>query len=303
MIKKIVLFLVLTFAGAITASAQEFQYFGIQGSWWHPEYAGEGFSVEEYGDGYMIAYWYTYGEMGEQMWLIGTGQRDGNTVTLEMFRTSGGVMADPSNNENVMEEVWGTVTLQINDCGHLDMNYETVTGETGGYSLIRLRPMPLAAGTCGAVEIAPEDDPPEVEPPPEEDPPEVEPAPEVTVQLQKLGPTGLWENVEYPFTGLAVINKTFYGNPQRITLFRFRLVVEQGQLVISSVSASEPSGISQPSVEGILPGMSFPEGSEVVFNLDSNVTGGVRVYPHYSVFVDGAGEIINLTVRLSTETL
>jgi hypothetical protein len=49
--------------------------------------------------------------------------------------------------------------------------------------------------------------------------------------------------------------------------------------------------------------MSFPQGSEVGFSLDSNMTGGARVYPHYSVFVEGYGEIVNLTVRLSTQTL
>lgn len=304
MLKKILLSLILTFAGALTASAQELHYIGIQGSFWHPEYAGEGFSVEEYGDGFMVAYWYTYGDMGEQMWLIGTGQRDGNTVELEMVRASGGVMADPSNPENVIEEVWGTVTLQINDCGHMNMSYETVTGETGGYPLIRLLSRPLAAGSCNAIVIETEDDPAEEEPPPEEEPPEEEdPATEVDIQLQKRGPTGEWVNVEYPFTGLAVINKSYVGNPQRITLFRFRIVVESGRLVIGGVSASEPTGIAQPTVEGILPGMSFPEGSEVVFDLESNLTGGERVYPYYNVHVEGVGEIINLTVRLSTESL
>lgn len=304
MLKKILLSLMLTFAGALTASAQELHYIGIQGSFWHPEFAGEGFSVEEYGDGFIVAYWYTYGEMGEQMWLIGTGQRDGNTVELEMRRTSGGVMADPSNHENVIEEVWGTVTLQINDCGHMDMNYETVTGETGGYPLIRLLSRPLAAGSCNAIVIETEDDPAEEEPPPGEEPPEEEdPAAEVSIQLQKRGPTGEWENVEYPFTGLAVINKSYIGNPRRITLFRFRILVEEGQLVFGSVSASEPTGISKPSVEGILPGMSFPEGSEVVFDLESNLTGGERVYPYYNVHVKGVGAIIDLTVRLSTESL
>ncbi len=49
--------------------------------------------------------------------------------------------------------------------------------------------------------------------------------------------------------------------------------------------------------------MSFPEGSEVVFDLESNLTGGARVYPYYNVHVEGVGEIINLTVRLSTESL
>lgn len=306
MFNKIFLALVLTFGGALTASAQEFQYIGIQGSWWNPEYTGEGFSVEEYGDGYMIAYWYTYGEMGQQMWLIGTGEREGNTVTLEMRRTSGGVMADPSNGDNVMEEVWGTVTLQINDCGHMDMSYETITGETGGYPLSRLLSRPHAAGSCSAIEIPPEEeDPPVEEEPPgeEEPPPEEDPTPVVEVTLQKWIATGTWVDVEYPFTGLAVINKDYIGDPGRITLFRFRIVVEEGELIIGAVSASDPSGISQPSVEGILPGMSFPEGSEVMFSLDSNLTGGARVYPHYSVFAEGVGEIVNLTVRLSTQTL
>lgn len=303
MLKKILLSLILTFAGALTASAQELQYIGIQGSFWNPEYAGEGFALEEYGDGFMVAYWYTYGDMGEQTWLIGTGQREGNTVVLEMVRTSGGVMADPSNHENVTEEEWGTVTLQINDCGHLDMSYEAITGETGGYPLIRLLSRPLAAGTCNAIVIETEDDPPEEEPPPEEDPPEEDPAADVSIQLQKRGPTGEWENIEYPFTGLAVINKTYVGNPKRITLFRFRILADKGKLVIGNVTASEPTGVAKPSVEGILPGMSFPEGSEVIFDLESNLTGGKRVYPYYNVHIEGVGEIVNLTVRLSTETL
>lgn len=313
MIKKILLSLILTFAAALTASAQEVHYIGIQGSWWNAEYAGEGFSIEEYDDGYMVAYWYTYGEMGQQMWLIGTGQRDGNTVELEMNRTSGGVMADPSNAQNVVEEAWGTVTLHFNDCAHMDMSYETVTGESGGYPLSRLLSTQLAAGACGGIVVEPEeedpppeDDPP-VEEPPEEDPPVEEPPEEepatLDIQLQKRGPTGQWENVDYPFTGLAVINKTYYNDPHRITLFRFRIVVQEGSLTIGNVHASEPSGIAQPSVEGILPGMTFPQGSEIVFDLDSNLTGGERVYPYYSVFVGEGVEIINLTVRLSTQTL
>lgn len=302
MIRKFLLALVLTLVGNVTASAQEYQYIGIQGSWWNHEYAGEGFSVEEYGDGFVIAYWYTFNSMGEQLWLIGNGERDGNTVVLEMLKASGGAMADPANPENVQEEVWGTVTLTINDCTHMDMTFESLEGDVGGYSITRLVPRPLAAGSCSAIFIDAPEPPPETDPPEEEEEPP-EPEETSTIRLQKRGPTGLWEDIEYPFTGLSVIHKTYLGDPDRISLFSFRVIAEEGNMVIGNISTSEPTGIAQPSVEGIRPGMSFPEGSVIGFTLDSNLTGGQRVYPYYNVHIEGVGEIVNLTVRLSTQTL
>lgn len=302
MFKKILLSLVLILVGGLPASAQEYHYIGVQGSWWNPEYAGEGFALEEYGDGFMIAYWYTYGTMGEQMWLLGTGQREGNTVVLDMVRTSGGIMADPSISERVDEEPWGTVTLEIVDCGHINMSYESLDGQSGGYSILRLLNKPLAAGSCNSIQVEePEEPPPVEEPPPEEEPPPQ--APVVSITLQKRSATGQWQDMDIPFWGLAVINKTYVGNPPRIDLFRFRIVVEEGELIIASVFTSEPTGISQPSIEGIRSGMKFPEGAEVTFTLESNLTGGERVYPYYSVHIEGVGQILDLTVRLSTQTL
>lgn len=304
MFKKLLLSIILLLAGGITASAQELQYIGIQGSWWNSDYAGEGFAVEEFGDGFMIGYWYTYGPAGEQMWLIGTGQREGNTIVLEMRRTSGGVMADPSSPDTVVEEVWGTVTLEVVDCGHLNMSYESLDGQSGGYPLLRLLNKPLAAGSCNAIEIeSPEEPPPEESPPEEPSPEEPPSAPEVTVTLQKRSATGVWEDVDIPFWGLAVIDKTYFGSPPRIDLFRFQLVVEKGEMIIGNIVASEPTGVGKPSVEGIRPGQSFPKGSVVSFRLESNLTGGARIYNYYGVHVVNLGQIVDLTVRLSTESL
>lgn len=291
----------LVLAGVVTASAQEYQYIGVQGSWWNVNFAGEGFAIEEYGDGFMIAYWYTYDEDGQQMWLLGTGEREGNTVVLDMVRTSGGSMADMGNPENVTEEPWGTVTLEIEDCSHINMSFESLSGLSGAYSLLRLLRAPLAAGSCNAIEVeAPE--PPETDPPVEDPPPEPPEAPPVTLRLQKRVGVSDWQDVDIPFTGLAVIHKSYSGNPPRISLFNFRLIAEGGEVTFGNVTASEPTGISEPSVEGISPGMSFPEGSIINFSLESNTTGGVRVYPFYNVWVEGYGEIVNLTVRLSTQS-
>lgn len=302
MLKKIALTLFLIMAGSVTASAQELQFIGVQGSWWNPSFAGEGFAIEEYGDGFVIAYWYTYDEDGNQLWLIGTGEKQGNTVELDMYSTDGGSLGDPDSSETVTETLWGYVTFDVEDCGHINMSYQSESGLSGGYQLMRLRSNPLAAGSCNAIELGGGPDDPD--PPPEEDPvPDEDPVPEINVTMQKLLPGGIWVDVDTPFTGLAVIHKSIDGSIPRIILFKLKITAEQGDVVIESFLASESTGVSYPSIEGLYPGMVIPEGTEAVFTLESNTTGGERVYPEYKLFLQDYGEAINLIVRLSTETL
>ncbi len=303
MFKKIALTMFLIFAGSLTAAAQEIQYIGVHGSWWNPDFAGEGFAIEEYGDGFVIAYWYTYTETGEQMWLIGTGQRQGNTVLLDMYRTEGGAIADPTASETLTESLWGTVSLEVENCGHINMTFSSFDGLTGGYHLLRLRNNPLAAGSCNAIELPEEEveEPPETDPP-EEEPPEEPPAPTVEITMQKQIAGGQWVDIEVPFWGLAVIHKTVGGSAPRLDLFRLRIEAVDGDVVIESFSANEPTGVAHPSIEGLWPGMRIPQGTEAVFTLESNTTGGARVYPYYSVFLQDYGQIVDLTVRLSTQS-
>lgn len=302
MLKKIALSLFLLMAGSLTAFAQEIQYIGVQGSWWNPDYAGEGFAIEEYGDGFVIAYWYTYDEAGQQMWLIGTGDKQGNTVELDMYRTEGGTLGSEESSENLIEELWGNVTLDVEDCARINMSYESLNGLSGGYQMMRLRSNPLAAGSCNAIEV-PGDEP---DPPPEDDPPPVDPPPEeptafFTIQKQLV--TGEWVDVATPFTGLAVIHKTVQANQDRLTLFRLRIVANEGDVVVESFSATESTGISQPTMPGMRAGLTIPEGTDSVFSLESNTTGGVRVFPEFHLHIQGYGEAINLIVRLSTQSL
>lgn len=303
MLRKIALILALTLGFSVTAPAQEFHYIGVQGSWWNGLYAGEGFSLEEYEDGFIIAYWYTYDPMGNQMWLIGTGTREGNTVVLEMNRTEGGLLADPGNPDSVVEEPWGTVTLSISSCGEMEMSYENMTGETGGYALSRLLNSPLAGSACNAVEQEPEPepepDPPVEEPPPEEEPPP-DPEPSVDITLQKWNATGEWIDIEIPFSGHTVINNSWVGNVSRVPVMQLRILVNKGDLKITQVTASEASGISSPGFTGIKTGQTYQEGSIVSFTLDSNLTRSVTVHPNYKVFGHELGEILNLTIALTT---
>ena len=57
------------------------------GSWYNPEQSGHGFSIEysELSDGtpLFVAYWYVYDTEGNPIFLIGTGEPEGNSVVLE----------------------------------------------------------------------------------------------------------------------------------------------------------------------------------------------------------------------------
>jgi len=58
------------------------------GSWYYSEQSGHGFSIEvgESGDGttLVVVYWYTYDSTGNPVFLIGSGNPDGNGVEIEL---------------------------------------------------------------------------------------------------------------------------------------------------------------------------------------------------------------------------
>ena len=110
--------------------AESITVHGIHGSWWNPQYSGEGFALEQYDDGFVIAYWYTYDVDGNQIWMIGTGFLEGSHVDLEMTLTHGGQMGNPRNPGDVSEATWGTVSLDLVDCDTIDMSYEGIDGST-----------------------------------------------------------------------------------------------------------------------------------------------------------------------------
>jgi hypothetical protein len=86
----------------------------ISGSWFHPTRDGEGYVIEIIGpelDQQMLAYFYTYDEAGNQIWMIGQAYFNGDTAVLPMQITSGAVYGDDFNPDDVLREDWGTLTF------------------------------------------------------------------------------------------------------------------------------------------------------------------------------------------------
>ena len=88
----------------------------ISGSWFLLERDGEGYVIEILGDSLapeMLAYFYTYDEAGNQMWMLGQGFANGDTAVLPVQVTSGAEYGDDFDPADVLREDWGTLTFKF----------------------------------------------------------------------------------------------------------------------------------------------------------------------------------------------
>ncbi len=96
------------------------------GSWYQPEQDGHGFALEfgELPDGtpLAIAYWYTYDDRGNPLFLTGTGAPEGNRVTIDFISPVGMVYGefDP---DSVVREDGGVAVFEFEDRDHGRFSY------------------------------------------------------------------------------------------------------------------------------------------------------------------------------------
>jgi hypothetical protein len=92
---------------------------GITGSWFLDARDGEGYNIEIVGsalDPQLLAYFYTYDDAGNQMWLVGQGEANGDTAVVPVQVTSGPVYGDDYDRDDVLREDWGTLTFKFSSC-------------------------------------------------------------------------------------------------------------------------------------------------------------------------------------------
>jgi hypothetical protein len=105
---------------------------------------GEGFhfGVEE--NGIYVMTWYTYLD-GVQVWMIGTGTRNGNRVVFEMTITSGADWGSDFDMNDVVRTTFGTITVDFSDCNHFTATVDTELAE---FHDLVLNVEKIIAGTC-----------------------------------------------------------------------------------------------------------------------------------------------------------
>lgn len=116
---------------------------GHTGSWYDPRRDGEGFNIEivRVGDEpNLLAYWYTFDERGNQMYLVGLApyQEGESAVTLPLQVTSGAVFGPGFDPDDVERIDWGTARLEFTSCNSLTVDYDAMDFGSGTRHLSRL---------------------------------------------------------------------------------------------------------------------------------------------------------------------
>jgi hypothetical protein len=106
--------------------------------------SGEGanLTISQVGDRrFVILNMYTY-RNGQQMWLIGNAdfQSGDESITMEIFRTEGTGFGMDFNSNEIQNVNWGTATLTIPSCDHLNIEFtgSELTSETVSLEYSRL---------------------------------------------------------------------------------------------------------------------------------------------------------------------
>ena len=114
---------------------------GITGSWFDLAREGEGFDIAIIGSTLapqLLAYFYTYDDTGNQMWLTGVADVDGDTAVVPMTVTSGAVFGPGFDPDDVIREDWGTITFMFSSCNAGSVEYVSNDFGSGVFDIIRL---------------------------------------------------------------------------------------------------------------------------------------------------------------------
>lgn len=121
---------------------------GQSGSWFDPEFSGQGFTLEWMADGNAALVWFTFDPQGRPYWLTGIGQReDGRVVFPELLAVHGGRFSDEFDAADVVRSSWGSMELELEcDTGQASYNPGVAGFSEGQFQLRRLTR--LASPAC-----------------------------------------------------------------------------------------------------------------------------------------------------------
>jgi hypothetical protein len=99
---------------------------GMDGAWFDPDTAGQGFFIDAYpdpeGGNFIFVSWFTYGDetASGQRWLTAQGGFAGSTAEIDVFETTGGSFDDP---KPINTTKVGTMSIDFTDCSNAQLTY------------------------------------------------------------------------------------------------------------------------------------------------------------------------------------
>jgi plastocyanin len=113
---------------------------GFTGAWYDPQQSGHGLFLEVLPDGRLLAWWFTFGTDGRQVWFGGTGPIQGNRAVVTADQTLGGRWIPNFNPAQVTNLRWGTLTFTFTSCtsGRVEFSSNLAEFGAGAMQLTRL---------------------------------------------------------------------------------------------------------------------------------------------------------------------
>ncbi|MEE4329881.1 MAG: hypothetical protein V2J10_03380, partial [Wenzhouxiangella sp.] len=108
---------------------------GFTGNWFNADTSGQGFQLQVLPGGSAVALWFTYDADGNQVWLIGNNDIDGNRLELEMTRPVGARFGDDFDSDDVQLQPFGTITLTFDDCNSGTVAWQSDDPQFGSGSM------------------------------------------------------------------------------------------------------------------------------------------------------------------------
>ncbi|MFO0029873.1 MAG: S8 family serine peptidase [Pseudomonadota bacterium] len=97
---------------------------GTSGAWFDPAKDGQGFIFQVIDARTALTVWYTFDPQGNQAYLVGVGEIQGNRVVMtNLTRTRGGRWGAAFNATQVVREDWGDITFTFANCDRATVVY------------------------------------------------------------------------------------------------------------------------------------------------------------------------------------
>lgn len=110
------------------------------GNWYNPEQSGHGLQIEVLDLSQAVVAWYTFDNEGNPLWLLGTGEIQGDTLRADLVEYSGTHFPPDFDPEEIKGATWGEIVFHRTGCNAATLEWSAVsdTYSSGEMPLQRL---------------------------------------------------------------------------------------------------------------------------------------------------------------------
>lgn len=121
---------------------------GISGNWSPPNQSGHGFQFEMIDATTVTAFWFTFDNAGNEVWILGVGRIAGNQIHMDAIRTRGGRFPPNFNPASINRPGWGTLDFTFASCDRASVRWNSTDAAFTAAGSLDLQRLTSVVGTA-----------------------------------------------------------------------------------------------------------------------------------------------------------